>query len=542
MRLEAALARLGSATLLDWLGAEISELLENLGKRQLGSTALAELIVSQRGGERVLRDSHMRHSIIKALREADAVALTNRLGLDPKHPYAVAEHSFRSAVDKSALLDFFDCIAEATIPPPPAITAIEPAQPLFPHQRTAYLETLKYLCGTNNRRVLLHMPTGSGKTRAAVNIVAHFLRERTSEDSVVIWLAYSQELCEQAAEEFSRAWRAFGQRPVTLYRHFGESRCDLNGIKGGLLVASLSLLYNESLVKQEDFLSLGNRTALVVFDEAHQIVAQTYAHLTNLLLRDERIALLGLSATPGRSFLNVGEDIKLARFFNHQKVKLDIPGFSNPIEFLQDKGYLAKVEYETLDAAAAGPLRLTPSELDGIRKGFEISDAALRRLGENSIRNLILIRRLEQELKSAELEERVAKILLFACSVQHSELLAGLLRARSICAHSISSNTPQGDRARWIRDFKEAGESRVMCNFGVLTTGFDAPKTNVAFITRPTNSVVLYSQMIGRATRGPAVRGNAESKVITVKDQIPGFSSIREGFEFWEDIWEDEHA
>ncbi len=67
--------------------------------------------------------------------------------------------------------------------------------------------------------------------------------------------------------------------------------------------------------------------------------------------------------------------------------------------------------------------------------------------------------------------------------------------------------------------------------------GFDAPRTNVAMIARPTRSVVLYSQMVGRAARGPRAGGNERCRVITVVDRIPGFRSIAEAFTFWEDIW-----
>ena len=74
-------------------------------------------------------------------------------------------------------------------------------------------------------------------------------------------------------------------------------------------------------------------------------------------------------------------------------------------------------------------------------------------------------------------------------------------------------------------------------NYGVLTTGFDAPKTNVVVVARPTQSVVLYRQMIGRAMRRPKSGGNQTCTVITVKDSIPGFRSVYEGFTHWEDVW-----
>ena len=78
----------------------------------------------------------------------------------------------------------------------------------------------------------------------------------------------------------------------------------------------------------------------------------------------------------------------------------------------------------------------------------------------------------------------------------------------------------------------------IIINYGVLTTGFDAPKANIAIIGRPTQSVTLYSQMVGRVTRGPKAEGTKECKVITVKDKLPGFRDISESFFYWEEIWD----
>lgn len=81
----------------------------------------------------------------------------------------------------------------------------------------------------------------------------------------------------------------------------------------------------------------------------------------------------------------------------------------------------------------------------------------------------------------------------------------------------------------------------VLCNFGVLTTGFDAPNTSAAAIARPTRSLVLYSQMVGRATRGPKAGGNRTCEISTVVDiDLPGFNDITEAFTNWEDVWHDD--
>jgi superfamily II DNA or RNA helicase len=71
-----------------------------------------------------------------------------------------------------------------------------------------------------------------------------------------------------------------------------------------------------------------------------------------------------------------------------------------------------------------------------------------------------------------------------------------------------------------------------------LTAGFDAPRTSAALIARPTKSLVLYSQMVGRAIRGPRAGGNKEAEIVTVVDRgLPGFGSVAEAFNNWEDVW-----
>jgi hypothetical protein len=57
-------------------------------------------------------------------------------------------------------------------------------------------------------------------------------------------------------------------------------------------------------------------------------------------------------------------------------------------------------------------------------------------------------------------------------------------------------------------------------------------------LARPTKSLVLFSQMIGRATRGPRAGGNAEAQIVTVVDTaLPGFGRISDAFQNWEDVW-----
>ena len=70
-----------------------------------------------------------------------------------------------------------------------------------------------------------------------------------------------------------------------------------------------------------------------------------------------------------------------------------------------------------------------------------------------------------------------------------------------------------------IEEFRD-GRISTLCNYGVLTTGFDAPKVRGLVISRPTASAVLYEQMIGRGMRGPKFGGTDRCLVIDVVDNI----------------------
>jgi superfamily II DNA or RNA helicase len=522
------------------LGAPTVQLLEALEIRALENSRLADLLIRRLGPEGLLLNKQVRTELLTALKRAEALQLATELGLSSAlDPFeALQAVRFRpKSPGVAALFSFFGIdgagqAAEDEEPAKLAESTVAASYPLFDYQRKACNEVLGILEAATRPRVLLHMPTGSGKTRTAMNAICQFLRSQFDDDIVVVWVAHSEELCDQASEECGRAWQKIGDRDIRIFRQYGPYRIDsLREVRGGVLIAGMQLLYQQSLSRQSEFLELSRRTRLVVMDEAHQAVAPTYHHLLNFLAPSRKTAILGLSATPGRSLLDAGQDIKLAKFFDRQKVSIQIPGFPSPIAFLQSEGFLAKVEYIPVRASPAKDVQLTKSELADVQLGFDLPARVLENLGNDHLRNLLILRAIMKEADAKR------KIIVFGCSVEHAEMLADILRMRGYRASSITSRTPSDVRRKRIAEYRDTDEIQILTNFGVLTTGFDAPRTNVAVITRPTQSVVLYSQMVGRATRGPRANGNAVARVVTVVDSIPGFRSIHEAFTFWEDIW-----
>ena len=107
--------------------------------------------------------------------------------------------------------------------------------------------------------------------------------------------------------------------------------------------------------------------------------------------------------------------------------------------------------------------------------------------------------------------------------------------------HNVRSEIITGDikntRGKIIEEFKE-GDLNIILNFGVLTTGFDAPMINTVIIARLTLSIVLYSQMVGRALRGPKNGGNIKNRLITLRDNL-SHGNVDELFEKFESVWKD---
>ena len=112
--------------------------------------------------------------------------------------------------------------------------------------------------------------------------------------------------------------------------------------------------------------------------------------------------------------------------------------------------------------------------------------------------------------------------LVFATSVQHSQILAALLARSGVRARAVSANTEASVRQRVVEEFR-AGEISVLVNYGIFREGFDAPKTRAIVVARPVYSPNLYFQMIGRGLRGTKNGGNDRCLILNVRDNIENF-------------------
>lgn len=376
------------------------------------------------------------------------------------------------------------------------------------------------------RRAVISLPTGGGKTRVAVQAaVVHVLKPACG-PRCVLWIAQTEELCEQAVQAFVQVWVNLGAKRTELriIRLWGGSANptaqDLD--KPVVVVASIQTLNARMNRRALDWFQ---EPGLVVMDECHHAIAPSYTRVLRWLNADaqrpgslerEEPPLIGLSATPFR--VDDDESERLAKRFDNRWFPSDQ---ANLHQRLFAQQVLAKPHSEAL----ASNVALTAEEVEALSRipvpweseGWDLANILERinkRLAGDAGRNDIMLHQI------AEADEN--SILFFANSVLHSAEMAARLNLSGISAAAISGETPTAARRDFLSRFQN-GEIRVLCNHSVLTTGFDAPKTDMILISRAVFSPVRYMQMVGRGLRGVRNGGTPSCRIITVLDNLGRF-------------------
>jgi superfamily II DNA or RNA helicase len=423
-------------------------------------------------------------------------------------------------------LDFFGYPVEF-IPEPTEPTPVEESLPahakphktLHQYQADVFYATSAHL-KTPCCRVLLQMPTGAGKTRTAMEVISQFINENRG--CRVLWLAHSEELCDQAVDAFKETWAHVGRRPVRMFRCWGVNTPEFPSPEDSFTVAGFSKAHR--LLKGGAERPQAN---LIVVDEAHMSLAPTYSEVI-AWGRSMSARVLGLTATPGRSISDFAENVALSEFYNENIVSIPDEG-EGVIRRLQGMGILASCERSPLYTNVE--FHLSVAEWKALEEDMDFSKAFLERVAIDQERNRIIIEKLW------ELAEQGKQVLLFAASVEQSRMLCAALLYKGYSSAHIDGGTSKENRRSSITKFRR-GEIAIICNYGVLATGFDAPNIDVVFIARPTKSIVLYSQMLGRGMRGPAVGGTESFTLVDVIDNVTDYSSdLDDIYEYFEEYW-----
>jgi DNA repair protein RadD len=336
---------------------------------------------------------------------------------------------------------------------------------LRPYQRDAIDALYSYFAG-NTGNPLVVMPTGTGKSV----VIAGFIREaiESYRDTRVLVLTHVKELIQQNFLALMRAW---SEAPAGIYSA-GLSRRD---IRAQILFAGIQSIYRHAYKVQ--------RCDLVLIDEAHLLGRGDSGMYRSFLaqLNEVNAGLLkvvGFTATPYRldsGMLHEGKD----RLFT------DI-AYEVPVLDMIQQGYLSPVvpkQTDTqLDVAGVGSRggEFIAKDLEAAVDRDEVTRAAVEEIVRHG--------------------DGRGSWLVFCAGVAHALHVRDAIREHGITCEAVTGNTPGPERDRILAAFK-SGRLRCVTNANVLTTGFDAPGVDLIALLRPTKSVGLYVQMVGRGTR-----------------------------------------
>ena len=314
-----------------------------------------------------------------------------------------------------------------------------------------------------HRSVMLVLATGTGKTATASAVV-----ERRLDAGKVLWLAHRTELIEQARDALQEAVGA----DVRIGIEKAESRARLSCMYGQddrIVVASVQTMRDKRLARFDpsDF-------ATVVIDECHHATAKTYRDIIGAFGSSK---VLGLTATPDR-----GDGIGMDNAFD-----------------------AVAYEYSMLDGMRDGylcPLRALAVDVEGLDLSKVRTTAG--ELNEGDLRRILEVDEVHHRIASPLVDlSKDRPTIIFCVTVEQSKALADVLQgylSDGKQVRHIDGSTPAETRKRILAEYS-AGDVQYITNVGVLTEGFDAPRTSCIALARPTKSRALYAQMVGRGTR-----------------------------------------
>lgn len=385
---------------------------------------------------------------------------------------------------------------------------------LYEHQEEA-IRKLDAMDKRGSFRTLLVLPTGGGKTLTAAYWL---LRNAVDQNKKILWLAHRHLLLEQAAEAFARnAYTdTMVNRTVFNYRIISGMHDKPVHIQktDRILIAS-----KDSMIRSLDKLKnwLNGEEIYLVIDEAHHAVAKSYKKIIQYVAdHTKSMKLLGLTATPFRT--SEDEQGALKQVFTDDIV------YKTDLDTLIKKGILATPTFIDCNTNIQFTEHLGVQALKSIENLDTLPENIANDIADNKERNRIIV---EEYLHNYE---KYGQTIVFALNKVHAIALNKLFnekgKAYGIRSEFIISEVQDmitgitisnADNERKIEAYRN-GEIQVLINVNILTEGTDLPKTHTVFLTRPTVSTTLMTQMVGRALRGLKAGGTKEAYIVTFID------------------------
>lgn len=320
------------------------------------------------------------------------------------------------------------------------------------------IDQLRHLVRCGSKKILLVAPTGSGKT----TIAAELISLSVGLGARCAFLAHRTELIQQASGRLDEWGVEHGIIQGDNPRY---------NIDAQVQVASVTTLLNRI---KSDKSRVEANFDLIIIDEAHRSTANTYTEIVER--HDDKTVVIGLTATPCR--LN-GKPLGL--FYQAMHI------VEQPAELIK-QGYL-------VDPEIYAPSAQDLSGVKTVRGDYS----------QPEIETIFNRRKLVGELVSTwkKLADGLQTVV-FCTGVEHSKAVANKFNKEGITAASIDGKTKKSERKKILEDFQK-GQIRVLSNAQILTEGWDMPDLEVVCLARPTQSLALYLQMVGRVMR-PSIK------------------------------------
>lgn len=374
-------------------------------------------------------------------------------------------------------------------------------------------------------RTLIVLPTGGGKTYTAT---LWLLKNVVDQHKKILWIAHRQLLLDQAAESFQKfAYEsdminhtAFSYRIISGSQRHDRS-IDISPDDQVIIASKDSIGRNLGCL--DEWLK-DEREVYLVIDEAHHSTAKTYRNIIDYV--DQRIPqlkLIGLTATPFRTAEE--EQGLLSKIYtdgvrNGNVVQHDI-GISYQIDLkeLINRQILSKPIFESYFTDENYGSDIGLQGWEQLQHLDILPEKLAKEMAESAARNHLIV---DAYCKK---QKEYGQTLVFVISQTHAIQLCALFKQAGIKADYIVSGlmdsvtlaSLQYNNDEKIEEYRK-GNIQVLINVNILTEGVDLPQTKTVFLTRPTVSTTLMTQMVGRALRGTMAGGTNIAYIVSFID------------------------
>ena len=328
------------------------------------------------------------------------------------------------------------------------------------YQQDLLVQMHRALASTRVARIMLQLPTGSGKTRIAGELLSGWLKDGRK----AVWLTHRKELATQTEGMLREAgvtatanmqWTPRTNAPTLL-----------NGVV--ILMAQTVSRRNGRANVWDGY----NRSDLMIIDEAHHATADGWARA----MKQWPGPVVGMTATPWRLSQREGFD----HLFKELHCGPQVAALQSD-KWLCQARVMLPPEWERVQAGQVDYTGdYSESGIELANEGRDVWTAGALRFWQKHCEN--------------------RQTVVYAVSVRHAQNLVAMFSDAGVPTGVLLGDTPTAERSRLLHEFQD-GTIKALVNVAVATEGFDLPDAACVMLTRPTMSLSLYLQMVGRGLR-----------------------------------------